>query len=139
MAELKTKKTESSVEDFLASVENDRRREDARVVTALMQNVTGLRPKMWGPSIIGFGEYHYKYDSGHEGDMCMIGLSPRKQNLVLYIMPGFKGQEAMLKRLGKHKTGKSCLYLNKLADVDEDVLEAMIREAFDFMRQRYES
>ena len=139
MAELKTKETEASVEAFLASVENDRRREDARAVTALMQNVTGLRPKMWGPSIIGFGQYHYKYDSGHEGDMCMIGLSPRKQNLVLYIMPGFKGQEAMLKRLGKHKTGKSCLYLNKLAEVDQDVLEAMIREAFDFMRQRYES
>ena len=139
MAELKTKKTGTSVEDFLASIENDRRREDARAVTALMRNVTGLKPKMWGPSIIGFGQYHYKYDSGHEGDMCMIGLSPRKQRLVLYIMPGFKGQEAMLKRLGKHKTGKSCLYLKKLADVDEDVLEAMIREAFDFMRQRYES
>ena len=139
MAELKTKETEASVEAFLASVENDRRREDARAVTALMQNVTGLKPKMWGPSIVGFGQYHYKYDSGHEGDMCMIGLSPRKQNLVLYIMPGFKGQEAMLKRLGKHKTGKSCLYLNKLAEVDQDVLEAMIREAFDFMRQRYES
>jgi len=139
MTELKTKETEASVEAFLASVENDRRREDARAVTALMQNVTGLKPKMWGPSIIGFGQYHYKYDSGHEGDMCMIGLSPRKQNLVLYIMPGFKGQETMLKRLGKHKTGKSCLYLNKLADVDEDVLDAMIREAFDFMRQRYES
>lgn len=137
MAETKTKPTEVSVDAFIDAVPDPVRREDARIVRAMMQRVTGEPARMWGPSIIGFGSYHYKYDSGHEGTSCRIGFSPRKAELVLYVLTGEEAQAALLGRLGKHKTGKSCLYVKKLADVDTGVLEEITRRAFDHMNTRY--
>ena len=102
-----------------------------------MREVTGERPKMWGSSIVGFGSYHYTYASGREGDWPVVGFAPRKQNLVLYIMPGFARYESLLARLGKHRTGKSCLYVNKLDDIDPEVLEELVRESVDEMKRRY--
>jgi hypothetical protein len=134
MAEIKTRKTEGSVEAFLESVKNTGRREDARAVTRLMQKITGVKPKMWGPSIIGFGQYRYKYASGREGEMCAIGLSPRQQALTLYVVP-FPGSDDALKKLGKHKTGKCCLYINRLSDIDQSALETIIRGSYDLMRK----
>ena len=136
MAELKTRKTDASVEAFLDGVENPQRRDDARTVCAMMERVTGEAPRMWGPSIIGFGSYRYRYDSGHQGEMCRIGFSPRKAQLVLYVLTG-SGQEELLARLGKHSTGKSCLYIGKLADVDMAVLEQLAAGAFASMAARY--
>ena len=141
MAEIKTKPTEASVESFVAAIENPTRREDAGTVLAMMERVTGHRPQMWGPSIIGFGRYRYKYDSGHEGTMCRLGFSPRKGQLVLYGLSGDAeddgGEADLLARLGKHKTGKSCLYIAKLVDVDMDVLEALTVRAWAWMNRRY--
>lgn len=137
MAELKTKKNDSSVTGFLNAVANETRREDSHVLLKLMQKVTGKKPKMWGGSIVGFDEYHYKYDSGHEGDICMVGFSPRAAALTLYVLPGFDSEDALLKQLGKHKRGKGCLYVNKLADVDQKVLEQIVRGAYAWMQQRY--
>ncbi len=137
MAEIKTKPTQVTVDDFIAAVENAARREEAKTVCAMMERVTGEPPQMWGPSIIGFGSYHYKYDSGHEGTMCRLGFSPRKAQLVLYILTGAAGEDERLAKLGKHKTGKSCLYINKLADVDMAVLEDMTRDALTYMNARY--
>ncbi len=137
MAELKTKKNDASVEGFLIGVENERRREDSFVVLEMMKRITGEEPTMWGSSIVGFGSYHYRYASGREGDWPRIGFSPRKQSLTLYVMPGFSNYDDLLSRLGKHRTGKSCLYVNKLADVDMDVLEQLIRSSLDAMREMY--
>ncbi|MDE2690364.1 MAG: DUF1801 domain-containing protein [Acidobacteriota bacterium] len=137
MAELKTKKNDASVEGFLTGVENERRREDSFVVLEMMKRITGEEPTMWGSSIVGFGSYHYRYASGREGDWPRIGFSPRKQSLTLYVMPGFSNYDDLLSRLGKHRTGKSCLYVNKLADVDMDVLEQLIRSSLDAMREMY--
>ena len=137
MAEIKTKPTEITGPDFIAAVENPLRREEAQTVCALMERITGEPPKMWGPSIIGFGSYHYKYDSGHEGTMCRLGFSPRKAQLVLYILTEDPGQGEQLARLGKHKTGKSCLYINRLADVDMGVLEEMTRGVLAYMNAKY--
>src|SRR5205823_5773996 len=109
MAELKTKKTDVSVSSFLDKLGSAPQREDAYRILAIMQEVTGLAPKMWGPSIVGFGEYHYKYESGHEGDCCLIGFAPRKGKTSLYFMPSVQRYAAQLKKLGKHKTGKGCL------------------------------
>lgn len=134
----KTKETEIDPKDYVASVEHNTRRADAEVLLDLFAKVTGKRPKMWGPSLIGYGKYHYKYDSGHEGDMLATGFSPRKSNLVLYIMPGYEDLTDELSRLGKHKMGKSCLYVNKLADVDMDVLEEIIVRGWKTMHERYE-
>lgn len=125
MAELKTKKNDASVESFLNSVENDRRREDSFTVLALMKKVTGEEAKMWGGSIVGFGDLRYENSRGG-GDWFATGFSPRKQSLTLYIMPGFSRYEQLLSKLGKHKTGKSCLYINKLDDVDMQVLEELV-------------
>lgn len=136
MAELKTKKTGASVEAFLDGVADPRRREDARVVLELMKRITGEEPKMWGPSIVGFGSYTYTYASGQTGDWPIAGFSPRKQALTLYLMPGFEKDADLMKRLGKHKTGKSCLYLNRLADVDASVLEELVRRSVERMRNR---
>lgn len=140
-AENKTKPTEIDPKDFVAAVESDRRRADAEVLLDFFERVTGLQPKMWGPSLIGYGRYHYKYESGREGDMLMTGFSPRKANLVMYIMPGYRSEamQEKLSRLGKHKLGKSCLYINKLADVDMDVLEEIVRDGVDYMRENYET
>ncbi len=137
MSDLKTKKNRASVRKFLESVENQTRREDAFEVLELMEKVTGEAPAMWGKSIVGFGSYHYKYASGQEGDFMLVGFSPRKQNLVLYIMPGFSAYDELMKKLGKHKTGKSCLYINKLEDVHLPTLRKLVRESVKSMRKKY--
>lgn len=126
MAENKTAPTDVSVEAFLASVEHPVRRQDGETVVELMRDITGQEPVMWGPSIIGFGSYHYKYASGHEGDAAAVGFSPRKGNLALYGLTYAPESAPLLERLGKHKTGAACLYVNKLADIDLDVLKELI-------------
>lgn len=137
MAEIKTKPTEISPAEFIEAVENPARREDAKTLCAMLERVAGEPPRMWGPSIVGFGSYRYKYDSGHEGTMCRLGFSPRKTQFVLYILTDDAGQAGKLARLGKHKTGKSCLYINKLADVDLAVLEEMTRDSLSYMNEKY--
>jgi hypothetical protein len=129
MADTKTKATEADVGEFIAAVEKPSRRADAAVLRDLFERVTGEPATMWGPTIIGFGSYHYRYASGHEGDACRTGFSPRSANLVLYV-GGFPEYEALLARLGKHKRSKACLYLNKLSDVDLGVLEEIVRRTF---------
>lgn len=132
MAELKTKKNEASVEDFINTVEHEGRRNDSFEILKMMKNITGEQPKMWGTSIIGFGDLHYKYASGREGDWMRIGFSPRKANISLYISGcDVSMHEKLLAKLGKHKTGKGCLYINKLADVDKEVLKEMIKKGYD--------
>ncbi len=126
MAENKTQPTEIPVAAYLDTVEPPRRREDAKRLDAIFREVTNFQPVMWGPSIIGYGQYHYVYDSGREGDFLATGFAARKANLSVYIMPGYAGFGLLLDRLGKHKIGKSCLYINKLADIDEDVLRELI-------------
>lgn len=137
MAEIKTKANDVSVDDFIEAVPDPQRRADAKQVRALFERLTGEPAKMWGPTIIGFGSYHYKYDSGHDGVMCRMGFSPRKAELVLYLLTGFAGQEALLARLGKHRTGKVCLYVRKLPDVDEAVLEEIATRALAHMNEKY--
>ena len=137
MAELKTKPTRASVETFLKGVEPDRRRRDAAVVLDLMTRVTGEKPVMWGPSIVGFGSYRHTTGSGHKGEFFRTGFSPRKQALTVYIMPGFEDYPDLMERLGKYKTGRSCLYINKLEDVDLTVLEDLIRRSLTTMSERY--
>ena len=135
--ELKTKVNDASVMSFLGSVEHPRRREDAKVLLDLFCDITGEEPKMWGASIVGFGTYHYVYKTGQEGDWPRTGFSPRKQNLSIYIMPGLSRYEDLLGRLGKHKVGKSCLYINKLADVDMDILRELIHSSLEEMARLY--
>lgn len=137
MAELKTKATEVAPADFIAALPDATRRADAETLLALMERLTGEPPRMWGPSIVGFGKYRYKYESGREGEMCRIGFSPRKAELVLYVLDGAGDQSAALARLGKHKTGKGCLYIRKLADVDMEVLEALVRDKIARMDAQY--
>lgn len=134
MAENKTRPTDQDVLDFLESVEHKTRREDGLRLLEIMQEETGEDAVMWGSSIVGFGSYHYTYESGREGDMPLVGFSPRKQSMTLYIMPGFDDYDEMLDDLGKHKTGKSCLYVNKLADVDEGVLRRLVKESYEHMK-----
>lgn len=131
MATNKTVKTGACVDEFIAGVENKRRREDGMALLEMMREVTGLEPEMWGTSIVGFGDLHYKYESGREGDFFLTGFSPRKRSLSLYVMGDFDGYEALLARLGKHRKGASCLYVNKLADVDADVLREIIRRSYE--------
>jgi hypothetical protein len=137
MAEIKTKATGVSVDDFIDAVPNPQRREDGKKVRAMMERLSGEPARMWGPTIVGFGSYHYKYDSGHEGTMCRLGFSPRKAELVLYVLTEAPEQEEMLARLGKHKTGKCCLYIKKLSDVDEAVLEELTVDALAHMDAKY--
>jgi hypothetical protein len=137
MAEIKTKPTEVSVTDFIAKAESEQVRDDCRTLVKLMKKVTGSAPKMWGPTIIGFGQYHYKYKSGHEGDMCLTGFSPRKGNLTLYVMDEFAQRDALLKKLGKFKASKACLYVKKLADIDLDVLEKIVKGSVDYVKKKY--
>jgi hypothetical protein len=126
MAETKTKPTKASVRDFIAAVENGTRRADANALLKLFAKVTGWKPQMWGPTIVGFGAYHYKYESGHSGSTCVVGFSPRKSSLVIYAFD-FPGKAELLQKLGKHKGGlKQCLYINKLADVDPAVLSKIL-------------
>ena len=135
LAENKTQKTGASVDDFIESVENKRRREDGFALLEIMKDVTGEDAEMWGPSIIGFGDYHYKYESGREGDFFLTGFSPRKQSLSLYIMAGFEEYDSLLDALGKHRKGASCLYINKLADVDMEVLRELIEKSVEQARK----
>ncbi len=134
-AELKTKVNEASVEDFLNTVSDEQIRADCFEIAKLMQQVTKAEPKMWGSSIVGFGSYHYKGASGREGDWMLVGFSPRKQNLTLYIMAGFERYDELMKKLGKFSTGKSCLYIKKLADVDKKVLKELVSESVKFMKK----
>ncbi len=139
MAELKTKKNDLNVEEFLNSVTDQEKRKDCFEVLELMKSVTQEEPSMWGDSIVGFGEYHYKYKSGREGDWPLIGFSPRKQYLTLYIMSGFDRYDHLLSKLGKYKTGKSCLYLKKLSDVDHNVLEKLASESVEYVKIHLDS
>jgi hypothetical protein len=137
MPEQKTKPTSVSVERFLDQVADEQVRDDCYALTAIMKKITTAEPKMWGPSIVGFGSYHYKYESGHEGDACLTGFSPRKQNITLYVMPGATQHAALLDRLGKFKAGKGCIYIKKLADIDETVLKDLIKQSVDSLRSKY--
>lgn len=139
MAENKTKPTKKSVTAFIKDIQDEQMRRDARKVAAMMREATGTRAKMWGASIVGFGEYHYKYASGREGDFMITGFSPRKQALTLYVIPGFRHFEALMGKLGKYKTGKSCLYIRRLSDVDEQVLKRLITASVKYMREHYET
>lgn len=134
MAENKTKPTKQSVTAFLNAIADEERRKDCKALTRLMQEVTGETPAMWGTSIVGFGRYHYRYDSGREGDWFLAGFAPRKQDLTLYITAGFDRYAALMKRLGKHKTGRSCLYIKRLADIDEGVLRELVSASVAHMR-----
>ena len=136
MAENKTKPTRVSPRSFIAQVENEQKRRDCHELLALMQEITGHPPKMWGPAIVGFDQYHYKYDSGREGDSLLTGFAPRKDGLVLYLGPGLENT-ALMARLGKHKTGQGCLYVKKLDDVNRDVLRDLIATSVKAMRERY--
>jgi hypothetical protein len=133
VAEPKTKKTDASVEGFLNAVQDERKREDSFAVLDLMREATGEEPAMWGPSIVGFGSYTYKYASGREGEWPLTGFSPRKRDLTLYITSGFEGYAALLSRLGKFKTGKSCLYVKKLEDIDLPTLRELIKQSVESM------
>lgn len=135
MSENKTRPTDLNVVDFLNNVDNKRRREDGFTLLEMMKEITGEEAVMWGTSIIGFGSYHYKYESGREGDMPLVGFSPRKQSMTVYIMPGFDNYDEMLSKLGKHRTGRSCLYVNKLANVDDDVLRSLIKHSYEHMKE----
>ena len=133
----KTRPEAASVDDFIAAVADAGKRADSATLVAMMREATGCEPVMWGPGIIGFDQYHYRYDSGREGDMAMIGFSPRKQAMVLYIMPGFAAYDALLATLGKFTTGSSCLYVKRLSDIDLDVLDQLLRASVADMRARY--
>lgn len=137
MAEPKTKPTKQSVAAFLAKVADVTKREDAKTLIAMMKDATKQEPVMWGTSIIGFGTYRYKYASGREGDWPIVGLSPRKQNLTVYIMPGFDEFEDLLAKLGKHSTGSSCLYIKRLADIDVPTLKKIVVRAVAKMKKKY--
>lgn len=139
MAENKTKATKASVTEFMNSIEDPQKRADARKVAAMMRRATGKRAKMWGSSIVGYGTYHYRYASGREGDFMVAGFSPRKQALAVYILAGFGRYDALMGKLGKYTTGKSCLYIKRLSDVDETVLEKLIAESVRYMRNNYET
>lgn len=137
MAQNKTQATKASVDEFINNVESEQKRKDAKELVTLFEAVTGEKAVMWGSSIIGFGQYHYKYDSGREGDFLMTGFSPRKTALSIYLMSGFSKHEEQLKKLGKYKTGKSCLYVKKLADIDQEVLSEMILDSIRFIKEKY--
>lgn len=136
-AELKTKENEASVEDFLNKIADESIREDCQKISQMMKKASGKEPKMWGTSIVGFDQYHYKYESGREGDMCRIGFSPRKQNLTVYIVDGFEKYENLMSKLGKYKIGKSCLYFKKLSDIDEGVLNELIELSVKYFNNKY--
>jgi len=139
LAELKTRRNNASVGTFLGAIEDKHQRADARKISAMMRAATGSRAKMWGTAIVGFGSYHYKYASGQEGDWHLVGFSPRKKNLTLYIMSGFGGFEKLMAKLGKYTTGKSCLYIRQLDDVDAATLRKLIEESVADMRKKYET
>src|SRR6185436_13785602 len=137
MSEPKSKPTEVSAESHIAAITNEEQRSDAQTLVALMRRVTGQEPRMWGPSIVGFGSYHYKYASGHEGDSALAGFAVRGRELVVYTAPGFEGRDVLLAKLGKHKTGKACVYIRRLADVDLKVLETLVARSVADTKRRY--
>ncbi|MDJ0653178.1 MAG: DUF1801 domain-containing protein [Xanthomonadales bacterium] len=139
MAGNKTHRNTQSVDTYLASVDNEQRRRDSLEVLEMMRDITGMKPEMWGSSMVGFGSYHYRYDSGREGDWFLTGFAPRKQALTLYIMDGFAGQDALMEKLGKHKTGKSCLYINKLDDIHRPTLRQLIRKSVTHLKKKYDA
>ncbi len=136
MAELKTVKNDQPVDLFLQKVEDPNKRQDSYTILEMMETITGEKAKMWGDSLVGFGDIHYKYASGREGDWMLTAFSPRKQNLTLYIMSGFDQHAELLARLGKYKTGKGCLYINRLSDVDQNVLRELIQESVKFLKEK---
>ena len=135
-AEVKTRVNDASVVDFLSSVADEQKQKDSFEILKIMKKITGEEPKMWGSSIVGFGSYHYKGASGREGDWMQIGFSPRKQNITLYIIPGFERYPGLMKKLGKYTTGKSCLYVKRLSDVDVAVLKELITESLKVMKKQ---
>ena len=137
MAKMKTTPTDASVDAYIDAVEDAQKREDCRAVAAMMAEATGAPARMWGSSIVGFGSYHYRYESGREGDFMETGFAARKRALTLYVMAGFSEYGDLLAKLGKHKTGKSCLYVKRLADVDQDVLREMVERSVAWIRARY--
>lgn len=139
MSSNKTVPTNQSVAEYLNQIENQQKRDDAHVLVELMKSITGEEPVMWGPSIVGFGSYHYKYDSGREGDMLLTGFSPRAQNFSLYVGASSDRNKVLLKKLGKHTTGKSCLYIKRLANVDMDVLKEIIEKSYHHYKKKYNS
>lgn len=138
MYELKTKESDQDVLEFIESVDHPKRREDAYRLLDIFTNVTGTQAKMWGPSIIGFGSYHYKYESGHEGDAPVVAFSPRKARHSLYLLEDSEKRQELLKNFGKHKASKGCIYVTKLEDINHDILEELIRETISFVKERYE-
>jgi hypothetical protein len=137
MAELKTKESKASVGEFLASIEEKQKRADCKAIATMMREATGKRAKMWGKTIVGFDKYNYKYESGHSGSAAITGFSPRAQSISVYIMPGFTEFAPLMKKLGKYKTGKSCLYIKRLEDVDQKVLSRLIKASVKEMHRRY--
>ncbi|WNF23358.1 DUF1801 domain-containing protein [Mesobacillus jeotgali] len=137
MYELKTKENDNNVIEFIENVDSPKKREDAYRLLDIFTETTGYPAKMWGPSIIGFGSYHYKYDSGHEGDAPLVGFSPRKAKISLYFATGDTERETLLEEFGKHTTGKACVYINKVADIDVEVLKALINQSVTFLKERY--
>lgn len=137
MAENKTTENKGNVKDFLNTVEKDIRRNDAFELLKIFKSVTGETPKMWGTSIVGYGKYHYKYESGREGDFMKIGFSPRIQKMTIYFMNGLGDYEDLLTKLGKHKTSKACLYFNKLADIDVTILKEILTHSYNYMTEKY--
>ncbi|MFD2213337.1 DUF1801 domain-containing protein [Metabacillus endolithicus] len=137
MYEQKTKENDKSVIEYIESVESPKKREDAYKLLDIFSDVSGYQAKMWGPSIIGFGKYHYKYPTGHEGDAPLVGFSPRKAKISLYFATGDTEREKLLEKFGKHTSGKACVYINKLADIDTEVLEELITQSINFLRRTY--
>lgn len=137
MAQNKTQPTDQSVKTFIDSLDDQQKKADSYSLLNLMKEVTGCEPKMWGPSIIGFDQYHYKYESGREGDFLKVGFSPRKRELSIYLMCSFDKNEELMKKLGKHRTGKSCLYVKKLEDIDMDVLRMLVKESVKYVDEKY--
>jgi hypothetical protein len=137
MAEPKTKPTGEDVESFLNTISDEKKRQDCFTLLEMMKQITNLEPKIWASSMVGFGDYHYKYASGHEGDAFIVGFSPRKQNLTLYILTGFEGEKQLLEKLGKHTTGKSCLYIKRLDDVHLPTLRNLIQHSAETMLQNH--
>jgi hypothetical protein len=137
MAELKTKETDTSVDAYIDAIDNEVRRDDCRALVKLMKQVTKSEPKMWGTSIVGFGKYHYKYASGHEGDSCLTGFASRKKDLTMYITAGFDEHAELLSRLGKFKSGKGCLYVKRLDDIDKSVLKQLLTASVKRMKALY--
>ena len=137
MAEPKTKATGASVDSYIDAIDDEQRRDDCRTLVRLMSKITGEPPVMWGTGIVGFGNYHYRYASGHEGDSCLAGFASRKGDISIYVTAGFEGREPLLAKLGKHKAGKVCLYVKRLADIDLERLESIVKGSVVEMKRRY--